>query len=75
VYPAILQWRSDKGRKVGLDGQHPYVIYNAVKNSYRFSYERLLKFLEDLVDMDIAFKTTTKEPKFMLERFIVDVCR
>jgi hypothetical protein len=30
--------------------------------------------LEDLVDMDIAFKTTTKEPKFMLERFIVDVC-
>ncbi|MGZ6248455.1 MAG: DNA polymerase III subunit delta [Syntrophales bacterium] len=75
VYPAILQWRSDKGRKVGLDGQHPYVIYNALKNSYRFSYERLLKFLEDLVDMDIAFKTTTKEPKFMLERFIVDVCR
>ncbi|MGZ3649298.1 MAG: hypothetical protein ACXU9G_09775, partial [Syntrophales bacterium] len=67
--------RSDKGGKAGLDGQHPYVIYNAVKNSYRFSYERLLKFLEDLVDMDIAFKTTTKEPKFMLERFIVDVCR
>jgi DNA polymerase-3 subunit delta len=74
VYPVILQWRGDKGGKGGLDSQHPYVIYNAVKNSYRFSYERLLKYLEDLVDMDIAFKTTTKEPKFMLERFIVDVC-
>jgi len=75
IYPVILRWRSDKGGKGGLDGQHPYVIYNAVKNSHRFSYERLLKFLEDLVDMDIAFKTTTKEPKFMLERFIVKVCR
>jgi DNA polymerase III subunit delta len=74
VYPVILQWRGDKGGKGGLDGQHPYVIYNTVRNSYRFSYERLLKFLEDLVDMDIAFKTTAKEPKFMLERFIVKVC-
>ncbi len=74
VYPVILEWRGDKGGKSGLDGQHPYVIYNALKSSYRFSYERLLKHLEDLVDMDIAFKTTTKEPKFMLERFIVDVC-
>ena len=75
VYPVILQWRGDKWGKGGLDGQHPYVIYNAVRNSYRFSYERLLKFLEDLVDMDIAFKTTTKEPKFMLERFILSVCK
>jgi DNA polymerase-3 subunit delta len=75
VYPVILQWKSDKGGKGTLDGQHPYVIYNAVKNTYRFSHERLLKYLEDLVDMDIAFKTTTKDPKFMLERFIVDVCR
>jgi DNA polymerase-3 subunit delta len=74
VYPLILQWRSDKGGKGSLDGQHPYVIYNAVKNSHRFSYERLFKYLEDLVGMDIAFKTTTKEPKFVLERFIVDVC-
>lgn len=74
IYPVILEWRGDKGGKGGLDSQHPYVIYNAVKNSYRFSYERLVKYLEDLVDMDIAFKTTTKEPKFMLERFIVKVC-
>jgi DNA polymerase-3 subunit delta len=74
VYPVIIEWRGDKGGKSGLDGQHPYVIYSALKSSYRFSYERLLKHLEDLVDMDIAFKTTTKEPKFMLERFIVKVC-
>ncbi len=75
VYPVILQWRGDKGGKGGLDSQHPYVIYNSLRNSYRFSYEGLLKYLEDLVDMDITFKSTTKEPKFMLERFIVKVCK
>jgi DNA polymerase III subunit delta len=75
VYPVIMQWRGDKVGKGGLDGQHPYVIYNALRNSYRFPYERLVRFLEDLVEMDIAFKTTAKEPKFMLERFIIDVCR
>jgi DNA polymerase-3 subunit delta len=75
VYPVILQWRGDKGGKGGLDSQHPYVIYNSLRNSYRFSYEGLLKYLEDLVDMDIAFKSTTKDPKFMLERFIVKVCK
>jgi len=74
VYPLILQWRNDKGVKSSLDGQHPYVIYNAMKNSYRFSYDHLVKYLQDLADMDIAFKTTVKEPKFMLERFIMDVC-
>jgi DNA polymerase III subunit delta len=74
VYPVILEWRGDKGVKGSLDSQHPYVIYNALKNSYRFSYESLLKYLEDLLDIDIAFKTTVKEPRFMLERFIVKVC-
>jgi len=74
VYPVIVEWRGDEWGRSGLDGQHPYVIYNALKGSYRFSYERLLKHLEDLVAMDIAFKTTTKEPKFMLEHFVVDLC-
>lgn len=75
VYPLILQWRNDKGVKSSLDGRHPYVIYNALKNSHRFSFTHLVKYLKNLADMDVAFKTTAKEPKFMLERFILDVCR
>ncbi|HUH66078.1 MAG TPA: DNA polymerase III subunit delta [Syntrophales bacterium] len=74
VYPLISEWKNDKGGKGGLESQHPYVIYNAMKNSYRFSYDRLTKYLQDLVDMDVAFKTTAKDPKFILERFIVEMC-
>jgi DNA polymerase-3 subunit delta len=76
-YPLIRELTGDAGRKEGrgdLGSQHPYVIYNALKNSYRFSYEHLMKYLEDLVDMDIIFKTTVKDPRLLLERFIVNMC-
>lgn len=76
VYPAIKEWSTPGSRKEsGLAGQHPYVIYNALKNSARFSREDLLRSLEELLEMDIAFKTTAKEPKFMLERFLMRLCR
>ena len=77
VYPIIHEWinhTEKKGGKGDIGSQHPYVIYNSLKNSYRFSYEHLVKYLEDLVDMDIAFKTTAKDPKILLERFIVNIC-
>jgi len=76
-YPLILEMTGDvekKGSRGDLGSQHPYVIYNALKNSYRFSYEHLIKYLDNLLEMDIAFKTTSKDPQFMLERFIIDVC-
>jgi len=76
-YPLIRELTGDAGKKGGrgdLGSQHPYVIYNALKNSYQFSYEKLIKYLDDLVEMDIAFKTTTKDPQFLLERFIINVC-
>ncbi|MDO9529029.1 MAG: DNA polymerase III subunit delta [Syntrophales bacterium] len=70
VYPAIKEY--SKGSM--LVGQHPYVIYNALKNSERFSYEELGGYLETLVDVDVALKTTGKNPKLMLERLLADIC-
>jgi DNA polymerase-3 subunit delta len=77
VYPIIQALHNDKGKrgsKSALGTQHPYVIYHALKNSHSFVYELLVTYLEDLVEMDMAFKTTAKDPKFLLERFIVKVC-
>jgi DNA polymerase-3 subunit delta len=77
AYPVIQELIGDAGKKGSrgdLGSQHTYVVYNALKNSYRFSYEHLVKYFEDLVDMDIAFKTTTKDPRFLMERFIINVC-
>ena len=77
VYPVIQALMNDKGKKGSrgdFGAQHPYVIYHALKNSHRFAYEHLVSHLEDLFDMDMAFKTTAREPKFLLERFIVNAC-
>ena len=76
-YPVIQELNGNTGKKGSrgdIGSQHPYIVYNALKNSYRFSYEHLVKYLEDLVDMDIAFKTTTKDPRFLLERFVINAC-
>jgi DNA polymerase-3 subunit delta len=77
VYPVIQALMNDKGKKGSrgdLGAQHPYVIYHALRNSNRFAHEHLVSYLEDLFDMDMAFKTTAKEPKFLLERFILNLC-
>lgn len=70
VYPAVKEY--SKGSM--LVGQHPYVIYNALKNSGRFSYEELGGYLETLIDVDITLKTTGKNPKLILERLLADIC-
>lgn len=75
VYPDIREWVSQTSKKNGgLAGQHPYVIYNALKNSGRFSYEELVGHFGALVDADLAFKTTGKSPRLLLERLLIDIC-
>lgn len=77
VYPLIREWTQrigKKGARGDLAEQRPYVIYNALRNSARFSEDTLLRCLEGLVFMDIAFKSTAKNPEILLERFVMDVC-
>jgi DNA polymerase-3 subunit delta len=77
VYPVIRAWVDQTVKKEGggdLIRQHPYVIYNALRHSHRFSFNHLVGYLKDLIDMDIALKSTARDPRFMLERFLVKVC-
>jgi DNA polymerase III subunit delta len=80
VYPVIRSWagdadKSDKKESAGeFVRQHPFVMYHALKYSQGFSFDALVGYLEELVNMDVAFKSTTKDPRFMLERFFMKVC-
>ncbi len=76
VYPEIANLKSKQGKKSRwLMGQHPYVIYNALKNSERFSYDELVGYLEYISNIDVALKTTGKDPKLTLERLLIDICK
>lgn len=76
VYPLIREWSAaqTKNSRLELFEQHPYVIFNVLKNSFRFRDEELRNYLEKLVAMDIVFKTTATNPQIMLERFVAEVC-
>jgi len=51
--------------------QHPFVIYNALRNSVRFTKEDLLQRLEALCAMDAAMKGGAADPRLLLERFLI----
>jgi DNA polymerase-3 subunit delta len=75
VYPAIKALGGKEQEGLGaLAGQHPYVIYKLLKNSENFSKDVLIGHLEYLAEMDLSLRSTGRDPRLMLERFIAEVC-
>jgi DNA polymerase-3 subunit delta len=76
VYPQIKKMGNQRGKKNRtLSSQHPYVIFNALNNADRFSFDELMRYLEYMSDIDLALKTTGKDPKIAIERLIVEMCQ
>jgi len=67
IFPEIKE-------RLGTATPHPYVIYQALGHAGRFSRESLIRHLETLVDIDLAMKSTAKDARLMLERFLIQVC-
>jgi len=74
VYPALRAGRPSAPQEGGLRGQHPYVIYLALRNARSFSADRLEAWVSDLAAMDLALKSTARSPRHMLERFFLAAC-
>jgi DNA polymerase-3 subunit delta len=74
VYPAVKELQSELGKGMSLASQHPYVIYNALRNSTRFSHGELLANLGSVLDVDAAMKSTGQDPRLLLERLLVALC-
>ncbi|MEK6655740.1 MAG: DNA polymerase III subunit delta [Thermodesulfobacteriota bacterium] len=74
VYPAVRKLAGDGEDSIALASQHPFVVYQALKNAGRFTRAELAGYLELLVRTDLALKTTGKDPRLLLERFLIAVC-
>jgi DNA polymerase III subunit delta len=75
IFPAVAGLAPDVSRKEDLlVNKHPFVIYNALRNSSRFSYPILVDYLDDLLEMDRAMKSSTTDPQLLLERFLIKAC-
>jgi DNA polymerase III subunit delta len=75
IYPAIKALGGKEKEGLGsLCGQHPYPVYLMLKKAGLFPYEVLIGHLEYLADMDLALRSTGRDPQLMLERFLAEVC-
>ncbi len=57
-----------------LTNKHPFVIFNALRNCSRFTYPRLINFLEELLELDRSFKSSAASPQLLLEMFLIRAC-
>ena len=54
-------------------GVHKYPVHLAIISGYKYSSEILLKYLNDLADLDIGIKTGEKDKELALELFILNL--
>ena len=75
VYPSLKQGAGERKEQVDLVSQKPYVVYQALTHAGRFSQVELAGYLEMLARIDLALKSTGQEPRLLLERFLISVCK
>lgn len=74
ILPALKQLAADGEETVAVVSQHPFVVYQALKNAERFTRAELTGYLDLLLRTDLALKTTGQDPRLLLERVLITVC-
>ena len=74
ILPALKGLTADGEEPIAVVSQHPFVIYQALKNAERFTRAELTGYLDLLVRTDLALKTTGQDPRLLLERVLIAVC-
>ena len=75
IYPVVAGLASDGSRKEDLlVSKHPFVIYNALRHCSRFPYPVLVNYLDDLVNIDRAMKSSSTDPQLLIENFLIKAC-
>jgi DNA polymerase III subunit delta len=75
LYPAVSELNTSAVRREGLIfSQHPFVVYNALRNSIRFTYPRLIGLLDELLELERSFKSSASDPQLLMEIFLIKSC-
>ncbi|OHE33400.1 MAG: DNA polymerase III subunit delta [Syntrophus sp. RIFOXYC2_FULL_54_9] len=74
IHPAVKQLSGDGKEGIAIASQHPFVVYQALKNAGRFTRAELTGYLDLLVRTDLALKSTGQDPRLLLERILIAVC-
>jgi DNA polymerase-3 subunit delta len=75
IHPSLKQGAGEGEDQVDLVSQHPFVVYQFLKNAGRFTRSELAGYMEMLVRIDLALKSTGQDERLLLERFLLAVCK
>ncbi|MCK9274463.1 MAG: hypothetical protein M0P57_05165 [Syntrophales bacterium] len=76
IYPVIKNESDRRGKgKILLFGQHPFVIFQLLKHSQKFTWKEIMKDMDTLVEADIILKSSGTSPELILERLIIEICK
>ncbi len=78
IHPALSELAATMDLpKDFLTNKHPFVVFNVIRNCGRFSYPVLVGYLDDLLGIDRAMKSSamdlTTRP-LLLENFLIKAC-
>lgn len=54
---------------------HPFVVQKTLPQVRQFEMEKLKQIYQELLNLEIAFKTSKADPVVLLDKFVVEVCR
>jgi DNA polymerase-3 subunit delta len=75
IYPALSEMKAESNSTGdSIVSQHPFVIYNAWRHCGSFSGPNLINFLNELLKIDLAFKSSSAKPQILLENFLINTC-
>jgi len=76
LYPLLGDFNDAAVKGDGLIfNQHPYSIYNAMRNCTRFTSARLIVLMEDLLHLERSLKTSgTSNARLVIENFLLKSC-
>ncbi|MGD8657432.1 MAG: hypothetical protein PVG28_15045 [Desulfobacterales bacterium] len=80
VDPVSVRSKAKKKRKIQTDlmlarnPKNAYPVYQLLKKSDRFSKSELMAAVEHLNETDIQLKTSSQDPRLILERLVLKIC-
>ena len=75
LYPAFVSLNESPGKNdILLFNQHPFSLFNAMRNCLRFTTDRLIDALEELLTLERLLKTSGSNPQLLLENFLIKLC-
>ena len=74
VYPALVKLFAEEAG-IGAIPKSPFPAFRSLVNAQRFSREELTGFVVMLSEIDVALKSTGQDPRLLLEKILLTVCR